>query len=301
MLAIIIPYYKLIFFEETLQSLASQTDQRFKVYISDDASPESPKLLLDKYQDKFDLEYHRFENNLGGKSLVKHWDRSIALTKNEDWLMILGDDDFFEENVVKSFYEHLDHFNEKATVVRCASKILEQETGKLSNLYTNPVWEKATDSFFRKYQWLGRSSLSEYIFTKKSYETFKFKDYPLAWYSDDMAWLDFSNNKPIYSINDSIVYFRMSASNISGREDNLEEKEQSEYLFYQRLVKKHLSKCDLNQKKIFLLEFGIIAKNTKQLDFKTCFLIISKLLKNGLFYSCAKFIRRVYRAKLNLK
>ena len=33
MLAIVIPYFKLTFFEETLQSLANQTDQRFKVYI----------------------------------------------------------------------------------------------------------------------------------------------------------------------------------------------------------------------------------------------------------------------------
>jgi hypothetical protein len=40
MLAIIIPYYKLCFFEENLQSLAAQTDKRFKVYIGDDASPE---------------------------------------------------------------------------------------------------------------------------------------------------------------------------------------------------------------------------------------------------------------------
>ena len=42
MLAIIIPYFKLLFFEETLQSLAIQTDKRFKVYIGDDASPEDP-------------------------------------------------------------------------------------------------------------------------------------------------------------------------------------------------------------------------------------------------------------------
>lgn len=40
MLAIVIPYYKLTFFEETLQSLANQSDKRFKVYIGDDASPE---------------------------------------------------------------------------------------------------------------------------------------------------------------------------------------------------------------------------------------------------------------------
>ena len=301
MLAIIIPYFKLVFFEETLKSLANQTDKRFKVYIGDDASPECPKALIEKYYNSINLNYKRFENNLGGTSLVKHWDRCILLTKKEKWLMILGDDDVLDANVVESFYAHQSEFSEKSNVIRYASKIIKQELGTLSDIYINPLWEKPTDSFFRKYQWLSRSSLSEYIFTRESYETFGFKDYPLAWYSDDMAWLDFSDNKPIYSINEAIVYFRFSANNISGKEDNLAEKEKSEFCFYKRLVKKHLRTCNLNQKKIFLLEFGIIAKKTNQQDFNTCFLIILKLMSNGLFFSCAKFIRRVYRAKLNLK
>lgn len=42
MLAKIVPYYKLCFFEETLQSLSNKTDKGFKVYIGDDASPEDP-------------------------------------------------------------------------------------------------------------------------------------------------------------------------------------------------------------------------------------------------------------------
>ena len=64
MLAIVIPYFKLTFFEETLLSLANQTNKRFKVYIGNDASPESPLLLLEKYKDKFDFVYHEFESNL---------------------------------------------------------------------------------------------------------------------------------------------------------------------------------------------------------------------------------------------
>ena len=50
MLVIIIPFYKLTFFEATLQSLASQTDMRFKVYIGDDASPEDCRRLLQQFE-----------------------------------------------------------------------------------------------------------------------------------------------------------------------------------------------------------------------------------------------------------
>ena len=35
MLAIVIPYYKYSFFEETLISLSNQPDKRFKIYIGD--------------------------------------------------------------------------------------------------------------------------------------------------------------------------------------------------------------------------------------------------------------------------
>ena len=70
MLAIVIPYYKLTFFEDTLASLAHQTDKSFKVYIGNDASPEDPLFLLNQYKGKFDFNYYKFENNLGSKSLV---------------------------------------------------------------------------------------------------------------------------------------------------------------------------------------------------------------------------------------
>ena len=51
-LAIVIPYYKINYFAETLESLAKQTDHRFHVYIGDDASLHSAEELLKNYEDK---------------------------------------------------------------------------------------------------------------------------------------------------------------------------------------------------------------------------------------------------------
>ena len=107
MLAIVIPYYKINFFGATLESLANQTNKQFKVYIGDDASLDNPKELLDKYQDQFNFVYQKFEENLGGISLVQQWNRCIALSSNEDWIIILGDDDVLESNCVESFYSNL--------------------------------------------------------------------------------------------------------------------------------------------------------------------------------------------------
>ena len=105
MLAIIIPYYKLTFFEATLQSLAYQTDKRFKVYIGDDASPEDCNYLISEFKGYFDFFYLRFETNLGSISLTEQWERCISLSGGEEWIMILGDDDVLGENVMEEFYK----------------------------------------------------------------------------------------------------------------------------------------------------------------------------------------------------
>jgi len=247
MLAIVIPYYKLTFFEETLESLAHQTDKRFKVYIGDDASPENPEGLLNKYQGKFDFVYHQFESNLGGTSLTQQWERCIALSANEEWIMILGDDDYLGNTVVEQFYINLPLFKSKTNLVRFASRTIVQAENHKARICENPLWEIATDAYYRKFKLLTRSSLSEYVFFKEAYERHGFYNYPLAWNSDDRAWLDFSENKPIYSINGGVVCVRLSDLNISGKRDNLEMKNASQVAFYKYLIQhklKYFNKYD---------------------------------------------------------
>ena len=298
MLAIIIPYFKLIFFEETLQSLANQTDQRFKVYIGDDASPEDPVVLLQKYEGQFDFVYHRFENNLGGISLTQQWERCIALSHNEPWIMLLGDDDYLEYNVVEYFYKNLNQFIDRSNVIRLSSKIYRQEKKEFSKIYTHPIWEKASDSYFRKFEFLTMSSLSEYIFSRESYLEFKFTDFPLAWYADDMAWIEFSGNTEIFSINEAVVVFRLSNLNISGMQNNLEVKDKAKFLFFEKMIKIHVLKFTRFQKQKLILEFGILAIAQELLNFEIFILIVQKFIRNGSFYALAKFIRRVIIAKL---
>lgn len=265
-LAIVIPYFKFTFFESTLESLANQTDHRFKVYICDDASPESPSTLINKYSEQFDLLYHRFNNNLGSISLVQQWERCIALTENEEWLMILGDDDVLGNDVIQSWYKNFKHFNSKANVVRFSSKLIFEKSNSLSDLYTHPVWETATASFYRKFKQVSRSSLSEYIFSKATYTKYGFYNYPLAWNSDDHAWLNFSDGKPIYTINDSIVFVRMSTENITGRGDNIINKNLSQIQFYKYLISNKFQFYDNNQRLEIIKKYGKEIQRTRKVN-----------------------------------
>jgi len=222
-LAIIIPYFKIDFFEKTLSSLAQQTDQRFQVYIGDDASPVPPEELLKKYQGKFSFTYKRFNDNLGSISLAKQWERCIEIMQDEKWFMILGDDDVLGEKVVEVFYENLPEIEKTAHVVRFSSVLINEKDEPISQEFHHPQLENAIESYCRKLKGESRSSLSEYIFSKESYSNVGFRDYALAWTTDDRAVIDFSQNKPIYSIN-ALVKVRMSDQNITGKKDNLQPK-----------------------------------------------------------------------------
>lgn len=293
MLAIIIPFYKLAFFEATLESLANQTDKRFTVYIGDDSSPENPALLLEKFKGQFNFNYHRFESNLGSISLTQQWDRCIALSNKEEWLMILGDDDYLDSTVIASWYKNYAAFNEKTNIVRFASKVVLQETNSISDIFINPVWESAADSFERIFKGLTRSSLSEYIFKKSSYDEFGFKDYPLAWCSDYKAILDFSAGKLIYSINESVVFFRISSINISGQENSVLKKE-TNIQFFKEVIIHHLNLFSKKQKLDLLMAYEVAIKKGRKPSMKEWRFIVKNYLLNFKLVPFSKSIRRFF-------
>ncbi|MDI1318515.1 glycosyltransferase family 2 protein [Flavobacterium sp.] len=292
-LAIVIPYFKVTYFEDTLASLANQTDKRFKVYIGNDASPENPTQLLEKFQGKFDFSYQYFEQNLGGISLAKQWERCIDLCENEEWIMILGDDDVLGTTAVASFYSHFTAFEYKTNVIRFATKKIFEREIQENVIFMHPVWESATAAFYRKFNKTSRSSLSEYIFSKKAYEKFKFHNYPLAWNSDDRAWLDFSEDKLIYSINESVVYFRLSEANISGKNDNVRLKNKSEIEFYRFMVYHKLNYYNNEEKLRLLRRYQAELRRFRSLKISEFFIFLFFYLKHINSNWVIKFFKKI--------
>ena len=240
MLAIVIPYYKIDFFKDTLTSLENQTCKDFKAYIGNDASPDDPLPLIEENLRTINHKYIEYSENLGGRSLVSQWERVISETKDEEWILILGDDDVLSINFVQEFYNHLSEIEAKQYNVIKFSQCWIDEAGKTLNEFTN--YPKLIDPA----QHLGykivkgeRSSLSEHIFRKSQIKKIRFKDFPLAWAADDVAVFEFCENKPIYFINEAKVYVRVSNENISGRKDNLVIKKEAKIAFEKYLIKNH--------------------------------------------------------------
>lgn len=300
MLAIVIPYFKLEFFEETLSSLANQSNKNFKVYIGNDASPDNPIRLVNLFNTKLNITYKRFDENLGGKSLTEHWDRCIDMVQEEKWLMILGDDDMLGDSVVQTFYNHLEVFKRKSKVVRFASKTIthKSNTIEISDPFQHPFLENAEDSYYRRFRGLTRSSLSEYVYEKETYLKHGFYSYPLAWHSDDRAWLEFSENTPIYTINDAFVFIRNSSLNISSRIDNLDQKNQASIKFYKYIISNKFHNYNMEQRISLIRATENAFLKSGKFKMKEWMFLIFHHLRNFEFNSFKKLIKKFIKSAL---
>lgn len=297
MLAIVIPYYKYDFFEETLKSLSEQTDKRFHVYIGDDAGPVPPNELLKKYKNQLSFTYHRFSSNLGCESLVSQWERCIKMVKDETWVQILGDDDIVGPTVVSSFYENLDKIEKaKISVVRFATQVINENSEVVSQVYQHPVLEKATVFLIRKFKGATRSSLSEYIFKKEKIDAIGFKDFPLAWSSDTLAVLEFSSNRNIYTINSTLVNFRLSDKNITGQQDSVE-KNQAWFKFYYYLITKYGTGYSKEFINVLFDRIEKVQLNNKKTPSRWCKLFWLYIY----FNKCSRFLVLFAKVKRSIK
>lgn len=215
-LAIVIPYYKINFFEETLQSVALQTDKRFTLYIGNDAGPNDPLALIKKYFDDGEFQYFNYEDNLGGKNLALQWER-ILENVQENWFQILGDDDMIGENFVEEFYNSLPILEaENITALKFTHNWIDEKNKLIESFNYKKKFLESVDFIVKKHKGEVRSSLSENIFATKMWRKFRFQKIPLAWGSDDLALLQFSGYKKILYNQNSKVLVRISKESISG-------------------------------------------------------------------------------------
>lgn len=244
-LAIVIPAYKAKYLGMALESINKQTDKRFHLYIGDDNSPEDLGQIVNGYMGKFPITYKKFDENLGRKDLIAHWERCIDMVLDEQYIWFFSDDDMMSNNCVSSFYEVLDKIPDK-DIYHFPVKIIDSN----SEVVTPKGYDKKSfPPFLSKEQYaMGRlffkynSFAIEYVFKKQTFiDKGGFVKFDLAWGSDDATWIRMSENDGIYSIESSFVYWRLSEVNISPTKsmEIIERKLQSS-LNYLAFVKNHI-------------------------------------------------------------
>lgn len=219
-LAIVIPAYKATFLAAALDSIAAQTCHDFTLYIGDDCSPNHLGEIVDRYRDKINLVYHRFDTNLGGKDLVAQWERCIDMSQGEEWIWLFSDDDVMEKNCVEEFYK-LSEDVRRNYVVHFDINVIDEHNKIVDGVSLRHYPKRLSGLGFMNEKLSGRivSYVVEYIFPRKLFmETGRFANFDLAWGSDILTWFRMANHcSGIYSINanQAHVNWRKSNENIS--------------------------------------------------------------------------------------
>jgi glycosyltransferase involved in cell wall biosynthesis len=218
-LAIVVPAYKGAFLDETLFSICNQTCKQFTLIIGDDASPENLYKIVQKYLGKLNIVYKRFENNLGNENLAGHWKRCIDLAKNAEWLWLFSDDDIMGVNCVESFFNFIRN-NDNLNLVHFDLNIINQYGLILKKSPPFPSLLRVSDFFFLRVKNIINSTAVEFIFRKSKFDALGgFKNYDLAWCTDDALWMELGCINGIATIPDIRVNWRNSGVNISSLED----------------------------------------------------------------------------------
>jgi glycosyltransferase involved in cell wall biosynthesis len=214
-LAIVIPAFKSLYFRETLESIAGQTNKNFNLYIADDNSAENLKSIIDRCTKEINVIYKKFDDNLGSTNIVSQWKRSVELCGDEEWIWLFSDDDLMPDDAVERFMNFIVE-HPRVELVRFNTKIIDKNSGIKSESLPHPDWETSLDFLKRRLEGTTYSFIVEYIFKKDLYKkNGGVVDFPAAWASDDATWALFGKTNGIYTIPGKPVLWRQSGINIS--------------------------------------------------------------------------------------
>ena len=233
-----------------MESLSAQTDQRFRVIVGDDHSPESPEGLINEYNTNFFLQYIRFEKNLGQKDLAAQWSRCLKYADTE-WFMILGDDDVLSPECISEFYSVLKHKMQSDSVMRFHRQVINSIGEKVSPKSDFPDRELSSDFIYKRSQNQVVSSLSEYIFRTEDFKKHGIISYPNGFYSDNWMLLVYSDFGRIKNINET-CYIRITINSLSGNPENREKVSEAALQFYRDLLTTYSQNFTRIQKSLFL-------------------------------------------------
>jgi glycosyltransferase involved in cell wall biosynthesis len=192
-LAIVIPVWRGEFLGAALDSLRSQTETRFRVYVCDDASLDDVASISAYHGRGLDLVYHRFPSNLGGRDLVAQWTRCVALAVDEPWLWVFADDDVAKPDTVAGFYCETKR-RPNARLFCLSVEVIDESGDVIDRLDEPPEEEEAGPFLHALLKRRGREVRgADHIFEHALYrECGGFNWMPQALFSDMATWVNFT-------------------------------------------------------------------------------------------------------------
>lgn len=209
----LLPAYKATFFAEALNGIKRQSFHNYKVIVSDDCSPENLKLIFDSVVGNDSrFTYRRNEKNIGGESLVAHWNLLVDMCDTE-YMIMASDDDIYEPDFLKDINVLVERYPQ-VDILRARARRIENE---VTTCEDGDIPELLSQEEFMKY--FGQKPmvlcLANYVFRTSALKVMGgFPDFPTAAKSDTATAICLSKNG-IATTKDIRFSFRMSNENLS--------------------------------------------------------------------------------------
>ena len=216
----VLPAYKARFFKEAIDSILAQTYTDFELIIVNDASPEDLESIVHSYNDPR-IRYYRNEQNIGGKDWVAQWNHCLGYAKGEYVILASDDDIYFPQ-----YLEKMNTLVEKYPDIYIYRPRIQLIDGNNNTLCVLDGLSEIVSRVEFLYYWMKGiigSGIQYYIFKKSALDEISgFKNYPLAWFSDDATVFELSK-KGLVFCNEVLFSFRFSGINITTKRNSSKE------------------------------------------------------------------------------
>lgn len=209
----LLPAYKGAFFDEMLKSIQQQSYKNFKVLISDDCSPEDIKGICTPYLADKRFTYRRNNQNIGGNSLVAHWNMLVEMCDTE-YLIMASDDDVYNVDFLKEI-DSLVMKHPDVGLFRARTCRIDADGKSFKEDIMYEEYEPQLSFLSSSFSPSRIHCIGNYVFKTATLKAEGcFMDFPLAWYSDDATIFKCSLNG-VTNTSHVLFGFRSTELNIS--------------------------------------------------------------------------------------
>ena len=243
---ILIPAFKIKFFDEAIRSVLAQQDEDFELIILNDASPENIKGVVEKYND-FRIRYYENNKNVGAIRIVENWNKLLSYAKGE-FVICMGDDDCLKKNCLSEYreliskYPDLDIYHGWTEIIDEDSKVWKmQEPRPLRESVYTMMWHRWTGRFN---QYIGDFLYRTDVLRKNG----GFFNIPLAWASDDITSYIAAGYKGIANTQIPVFQYRQnkySITSVGGAAEKIEAISLEKSWYNDFLLRKPINETDV--------------------------------------------------------
>ncbi len=183
--SIAIPAYKNQYLKDAIDSILSQTYDKFEIIIVNDASPYSVREVVDKYNDSR-IRYFENKTNCGAVNVVDNWNICLSYAKCE-YIICMGDDDRLLPCCLEEYVNLMSKYPNLG-VYHAWTELIDENSNFIDLQQPRPEYETALSLVWNRWNGRNKQYIGDFCYNVKLLrKNGGFYKLPLAWGTDDIS------------------------------------------------------------------------------------------------------------------